>query len=296
MNILLLGKDGQVGWELERALAPLGEVAALGKAEADLAREDDLRGAIRAGKPQVIVNAAAYTRVDAAEWEPEVARLVNAAAPRLIAEEARRLGAALIHYSTDYVFDGKLRRPYREDDPPNPLSVYAKTKLQGEQAIQEAGGSYLILRTSWVYSLRRPCFLRSVLEWSRSRTSLRIAADQVGVPTWCRWVAESTAMILALARGDPAELLGERGGIYHLASAGSATRFDWAQEILRLDPRAHEQRVGAEEIAPARSDEFPVPAPRPPYSALDSSKAAREFGITCPPWQQALRLAMESGA
>ncbi len=293
MNILLLGKDGQVGWELERALAPLGEVAALGRAEADLAREDDLRAAVRARKPQVIVNAAAYTRVDAAESEPEVARLVNAAAPGILAEEARRLGAALIHYSTDYVFDGKLRRPYREDDPPNPLSVYAKTKLQGELAIEEAGGSYLILRTSWVYSQRRPCFLRSVLEWSRTRTSLRIAADQVGVPTWCRWVAGSTAAILAQARRSPAERVGEHRGIYHLASAGSATRFEWAQEILRLDPRPHEQRVHADEISAARSDEFPVPAPRPPYSALDSSKIAREFGIACPPWAQALRLAMD---
>ena len=295
MKILLLGADGQVGWELQRTLAPLGSLLPLGRAAADLRRPEDLRRAVRDFGPQVIINAAAYTRVDDAESEPEVARAVNAVAPGVLAEEASRMGAAIIHYSTDYVFNGHLRRPYLETDPPEPLSVYGRTKLEGEQAIEQTSHAYLILRTSWVYSLRRPCFLRSVLEWSRNRESLRIDADQVGGPTWCRLVAEAAAHILALAHPSPAGYLAERAGLYHLACAGSATRFEWAQEILRLDPRAEEQRVRPHEILPARSEEFHTPAPRPAYSALDSSKASSGFGLALPPWAQALRLAMELG-
>lgn len=296
MKILLIGKDGQVGWELQRALAPLCDLIAVGREQVGLERPTTLREAIRSAKPEVIVNAAAYTRVDAAESEPEAARSVNALAPGVMAEEARRLGAALLHYSTDYVFDGRAGRPYVEEDTPNPLSVYGKTKLEGEQAIRAAGPGHLILRTSWVYSLRRPCFVRSILDGARQRESLRIASDQVGSPTWCRLLAVATAMILVPARPGPREFLAERAGLYHLACSGSAPRLDWAREILRLDPRPEEQRVRAEDIREGRSSEFAVPAPRPAFSALDSSRALKDFGIALPPWRDALRLAMDPAA
>jgi dTDP-4-dehydrorhamnose reductase len=293
MRILVLGKDGQVGWELQRTLAPLGEIIALGRPDLDLRETEAIRRVVRATNPDVIVNAAAYTQVDAAEAEPDLARAVNGHAPGALAEEASRARAALIHFSTDYVFDGRAGRPYVEEDLPNPLSVYGKTKLEGEKAIQDAGDGALIFRTSWVYSLRRPCFLRSVLDWSRQRDSIRVAADQASSPTWCRLVAEATAMILAQARPHPFEFLAERSGIYHLACAGAASRLDWAREILRLDPRADEQRVRADDILAAKSTDFPVPATRPALSALDSTKAWREFGIALPSWADALRLALD---
>jgi dTDP-4-dehydrorhamnose reductase len=293
MRILVLGKDGQVGWELQRALAPLGEIIALGRPDLDLCQAEAIRRVVRATRPDAIVNAAAYTQVDAAEAEPDLARAVNGLAPGVLAEEASGARAAFIHYSTDYVFDGRAGRPYVEEDLPDPLSVYGKTKLEGERAIQDAGGGALILRTSWVYSLRRPCFLRSVLDWSRQRDSIRVAADQTSSPTWCRIVAGATAMILAHARPHPFEFFAERSGIYHLACGGAASRLDWAREILRLDPKAHEQRVRADDLLAGKSADFPVPATRPAFSALDSTKAWREFGIALPPWAEALRLALD---
>lgn len=290
-RILLLGKDGQLGWELRRSLAGLGEVSALGARELDLARADDLRETLRQLRPDVVVNAAAYTAVDRAEAESSRAVAVNGVAPGVLAEEARMLGAALIHYSTDYVFDGEKREPYSEDDPPNPLGVYGSSKLAGERAVQQVGGAYLILRTSWVYSLRRESFVTKVLQWARSRRTLHVVEDQVGSPTWCRSLAGWTAEILAHGADDLPAFLTERAGLYHIAGRGAVSRFQWAREILRMDPRREEHVV--EELLPARTERFPAPAARPPYSALDSSRAESVFGVRPEPWRDALARAMQ---
>lgn len=292
MRLLLLGKIGQLGWELRRALAPLGEVVALDYPEIDLAQGESLRRVVREARPEVIVNATAYTAVDRAESEVEMAMAINAAAPRVMAEEALRLGAGLIHYSTDYVFDGALGRPYRESDPPNPLGIYGKSKLAGEQAIQEVGGAFLILRTSWVYSLRRESFVTRVLEWARRQEVLRVVDDQVGSPTWCRMLAEASAQLLARAGERPAGWLRERRGIYHLAGSGTASRYEWARAILEGDPRREEQAV--RQLQPALTREFPTPAQRPLFTALDCERFADTFALRLPPWQEALRLAMET--
>jgi len=197
MRILPLGENGQVGWELLRTLAPLGEVVAMGRAEADLSRPEQLRSVVRNVHPRVIVNAAAYTDVDRAESEPELAMAVNGNAPGILAEEAERNGAGLVHYSTDYVFDGEKREPYVETDLPNPINVYGRTKLAGEEAISRVGGAHLILRTSWVYSLCGGGFVTRVLRWAREKEVLRIVDDQVGSPAWARMLAEVTGLVLA---------------------------------------------------------------------------------------------------
>ncbi len=291
MRILLLGYLGQLGWELRRSLAPLGPLAALDYPEIDLGSPDSIRDHIRRHDPEVIVNATAYTAVDRAESEGPLALAVNGRAPEIMAEEARRLGAALIHYSTDYVFDGTKGEPYVESDRPNALSVYGSTKLAGERAVAAAGGAFLILRTSWVYSLRRPSFVTKVLSWARQNPSLRIVTDQISNPTWCRMLAEASAQVLAMGGGDAAAWLSERAGLYHLAGSGYASRFDWAQAILALDPDKGEQVAG--EVLPAASADFPTPAERPAFSALDCARFERTFGLALPPWESALLLAME---
>jgi dTDP-4-dehydrorhamnose reductase len=291
MRILLLGYLGQLGWELRRTLAPLGPLAALDYPEIDLGSPDAVRDHIRRLSPEVIVNATAYTAVDRAEDEAPLALAINGRAPEVMAEEARRLGAALIHYSTDYVFDGTKGEPYVEGDRPNPLSVYGSTKLVGERAVAAAGGAHLILRTSWVYSLRRPSFVTKVLSWARKNRSLRIVTDQVSNPTWCRMLAEATAQVLACGGGNAAAWLSEHSGLYHLAGSGFASRFDWARAILALDPDKGEQL--AEEVLPAASADFPTPAARPAFSALDCGRFQQTFGLALPPWESALQLAME---
>ena len=293
MRILLLGHTGQLGWELRRTLAPLGEVSALDYPDIDLTQPDSVRGTIREARPELIVNATAYTAVDRAEQEPETALAINGLAPGVMAEEARQVGAALIHYSTDYVFDGRLGRPYVESDAPHPLGVYGESKLAGERAVQAAGGAYLILRTSWVYSTRRRNFVLSVLEWARSQTRLRIVSDQAGNPTWARMLAEASAQLAARGDLDIAAFLEERGGLYHLAGDGYASRLDWAKAALRCDPHPEEQV--AREIQPAVSADFPTPAERPLFSALNCDKFADTFGLRLPPWEAALRLALEAG-
>lgn len=290
LRIILFGKNGQVGWELQRTLAPLGRVIALDYPEINFAEPDSLRPIVRQAAPQVIVNAAAYTAVDKAESEPDLAWAINAVAPGVLAEEARRLGAALIHYSTEYVFDGKLGRAYVETDAPNPLNEYGRSKLAGDRAVQEAGGASLILRPSWVYSNRQGGFVNKVLGWARQQRTLRVVADQVGNPTWCRMLAEVTAQLLVMAGGRPAGWLGERGGLYHLAGWGSASRYEWAREILACDPRREEQVT--EEILPAQTAEFPTPAIRPLYTPLNCDRFAETFGLRLPDWQEALRLAI----
>jgi dTDP-4-dehydrorhamnose reductase len=237
------------------------------------------------------VNATAYTAVDKAEKEAPVANAINGTAPGVLAKAARKIGGVLIHFSTDYVFDGLKGFPYLEIDEPNPIGVYGRSKLAGEREVQAAGGAYLILRTSWVYSLRRDSFVTKVLEWARSQTLLRIVDDQVSNPTWCRMLAEITAQLIARSSSDPHGWFGERSGIYHLAGSGFASRLEWAREILAFNPKKDEQVV--EELLPAKTNEFPTPARRPLFSALNCELFNETFGLRLPDWKDALKLAME---
>ncbi len=288
MKILLLGKNGQLGWELQRTLAPLGPLTAIDYAELDLQDLHALRRTLSELRPELIVNAAAYTNVDKAESEAEKAHAINATVPGILAEEAAKLKAALIHYSTDYVFDGTKGSTYTEVDEPNPLSAYGKSKLAGEQAIQAVSGVFLILRTAWVYSLRGDSFVNKVRQWSRKHETLRIVDDQISNPTWARMLAEVTAQVVA--RGD--DYLREQSGLYHLAGGGYASRFEWAQEILSLDPKSQDE--GTRQITPASTVDFPTPAQRPLFSALNCEKSESTFGLGLPGWREALRLAMET--
>lgn len=291
-GILLLGKNGQLGWELRRALAPLGEITAIDREDVDLSQPGQLRGVLASARPGVIVNASAYTDVDGAESRPQLAMSVNRDAPAILAEESRRLNIPLIHYSTDFVFDGSLGRAYTEADAPNPLNLYGQSKLEGEQAIQSAGGLHLIFRTSWVYSLRGNGFVSKVLRWAREKETLSVVDDQVGSPTWARMLAETTALALAQADARGADWLAERSGVYHLAGSGAASRLEWARAILSLDANAHEQRC--KQLEPAKTADFPTPARRPLYSALDCGHFSATFGLLIPDWQENLRLAMDT--
>ncbi|HEY0036202.1 MAG TPA: dTDP-4-dehydrorhamnose reductase [Longimicrobium sp.] len=282
-EILLLGRNGQVGWELERALAPLGRVTALGRGEADLTSPDRLREVVRSRRPSVIVNAAAYTAVDQAEGEPEAAFAANATAPGILAEEAKRLGALLVHYSTDYVFDGGAARPYREDDAPGPLNVYGRSKLEGERAIQAATDDHLILRTSWVYGTRGRNFLLTILRLLAERDELRIVADQVGAPTWSRMIAAATAAVLARHTGASRPV-----GVFHLTAAGQTT---WHGFATAIRDRAGGSAAG-KPVRPIASSEYPVPAARPRWSVLDGARLEAAFGVELPSWDASLALAL----
>ena len=290
MKILLLGKNGQLGWELQRCLAPLGEVRALDYPEIDLANRDSLRDSIRASKPEVIINATAYTAVDRAESESELAYAINVAGPAAIAEEAKSLGAALIHFSTDYVFDGTKGKPYVETDTPNPLNVYGKSKLAGEEAIQSVNGAYLILRTAWVYSTRRESFISKVLQWARQNETLKIVDDQISNPTWARMLAQATALLFARADDRFYPWLAEHRGVYHLAGDGFTSRLGWARKILMLD--SHQEEQVCKEILPALTSDFPTPAQRPLFSALDCLLFEQTFDLQLPNWQDTLHLAI----
>lgn len=296
-RILLLGAAGQVGFELHRALAPLGEVLAAtrdGKRPggangwvADLSQPPSLLGLLDAQKPDIIVNAAAYTAVDKAESEPELAFAINAEAPEVLADWCVRHGALLLHYSTDYVFDGSSRRPYREDDDTAPLGVYGRSKLAGEEAIRASGASHLILRTAWVYAARGHNFLRTMLRLGRERDQLRVVADQHGSPVPARWLATATAAVLArgahigeAARSNP--------GTYHLAASGETTWHGFATEIFQLAFAAG--LIGRKpEVAAISSADYPTPAKRPAYSRLDCGKFAQAFGLQLPDWREGLQ-------
>ncbi len=231
LRLLVTGCDGQVGWELQRALPPLGQVTAVGRNQMDLSSADSIRACIRAVQPHLIVNAAAYTAVDKAESEPALAQSINADAVAILAEEARKIGAAILHYSTDYVFDGSKSTPYLESDPANPLSVYGKTKLAGEQALAHAEIPYLVLRTSWVYGARGKNFLRTILKLAAEKPELRIVADQTGAPTSSSEIADATA---SLIQRWHVQNQAEHSGIYHLVAAGETTWHGFAAEALRL--------------------------------------------------------------
>jgi dTDP-4-dehydrorhamnose reductase len=291
MKLLLLGNTGQLGWELQRTLQPLGKVAAFDYPEIDMADAGSIREIVRGQHPHVIINATAYTAVDKVESKPGLAQAINGSGPGVLAEEACKINAALVHYSTDYVFDGKKDSPYVETDLPQPLNVYGQSKLAGEHAIQAVDGTYLILRTAWVYSLRRDCFVNKVLGWARQEETLRIVDDQVSNPTWARMLAETTAQILARGGANLPTWMNDCKGLYHLAGNGFTSRYAWAKKILELDPNPESQVC--KEILPVLSDEFPTPAKRPLHSALDCTKFMNRFGLQMPHWAQALDLAMQ---
>ena len=286
MRILLLGRNGQVGWELQRSLAPLGELVALDATGADglcgdLARPAELAATVRALAPGLIVNAAAYTAVDRAEAEPEQARAVNAAGPAVLAQEAAALGAWLVHYGTDYVFDGSGNRPWAEDDPTGPLNVYGRTKLEGEQAIRTSGCAHLILRTSWVHSARGANFARTMLRLAGEREQLQVVADQYGAPTGADLIADVTAHAIRAAMARPA-----LSGTYQLAAGGETNWHGYARHVVAFaQARGHPMRVHPDTIVPVSSADFPSAAQRPHNSRLDTRKLRQAFALQLPAWQ-----------
>jgi dTDP-4-dehydrorhamnose reductase len=289
-TILLFGKYGQLGWELNRTLQTLGNVTAFDYPDIDLSNPVCIKPIIEEIRPHVILNATAYTAVDKAETEPEIAMAVNAEAPGIMAEYAKKIDAAFIHFSTDYVFDGRKGSPYKEIDEPNPLSVYAHSKFKGEQAVAQIGGAYLIFRTSWVYSMRGDNFVTKVLRWSREKEELKIVDDQIGNPTWARMLAEITAQLLVKGNYDISSWVKEKKGIYHLAGYGITSRHEWVKAILNFDPHKEEQRN--RQVFPTKTSDFPTPAQRPLYSALMCNFFNRTFGLSLPEWQEALKLAL----
>ena len=290
MKIVLIGKNGQLGWEFQQLLPALGEMVALGREDLDVSNPDAVQKTLLELQPNLIINTSAYTEVDLAETQRELAEKINALAPASMAEAARKLGAVFIHYSTDYVFDGKASQPYSEQAATNPLNVYGSSKLLGETHIQQSGDAYLILRTSWVYSLRGNSFVNKVLGWSRKNKSLKIVSDQIGCPTWARMLATLTCQAVFNNGGDLFDSLRARRGIYHLAGSGYTSRFEWAQQILANDPKRTEQLV--QTLEPVSSLEFPTPATRPLFSALNCEKFTAAFGLRPPNWEESLKLAM----
>ncbi len=275
-TILLTGAQGQVGHELVDLLAPFGDVIAADRARLDLADPDAIVAVVRAAKPALIVNAGAYTSVDRAESEAAVASAVNGRAPGILAEEAKRLSAVLIHYSTDYVFDGTRDTPYPEDAPTAPLNVYGASKLDGERAIAAAGGRAVVLRTSWVYGLRGRNFLLTIRRLAAERDELTVVADQIGVPNWSRTLAAATARLVG--SGLPA--LAERSGLYHLSCTGQASWYDFARAILGDASQAR--------VVPIATAEYPTPARRPAYGVLATTRFEAAFGFGLPDWRHAL--------
>ena len=295
VRILVTGGSGQVGEALTRVLTPLGEVVAPGRAELDLADADSIRRAMREVRPRLVVNAGAYTAVDKAESEPELTAAINAAAPGVLAEEAKKIGAGVIHFSTDYVFDGAKNAPYVEADTTGPLNVYGRTKLEGEQALVASGAAHLIFRTSWVYGATGKNFMRSILRMAREREVLRIVADQHGAPTWREQLARMTAHVIARIEAratengaELSEAMRSISGVYHATGAGETTWFGFATAIVddarELDPEAKLARIEAISTA-----EYPTPAARPKNSRLDCAKLERVFGWRMPEWRESVK-------
>lgn len=291
MRILLTGKSGQVGWELNRSLSKLGTVFAMSRDHMDLSKPETLGSVIKNIHPDIIINAAAYTAVDKAESEPELAMTVNGIAPGVIAEEARKTGAGMIHYSTDYVFDGKATSPYVEEDPTCPLNVYGKSKLAGEKAVTKAGIPHFILRTGWVYSLRGSNFLLTMKKLAQTRKQIKVVDDQTGGPTWARTIAEGTAGILrqSLKEGATKSPIFSHSGIFHMSCGGETNWFDFANKILELSSLSKDT-----EVIPIPTIEYPTPAARPRYSPLSNRKLKQVFHHEMPQWQDALRECLNS--
>jgi dTDP-4-dehydrorhamnose reductase len=302
--ILLIGTNGQVGCELNRILPRVGDVTALDRSQLDLSRSEEIRKAIRAVRPQWIVNAAAYTAVDKAESEPSVARAINAEAPAVMAEEVKRSGAFLIHYSTDYVFDGLKTSPYDENDPTNPQNVYGKTKLEGEQAIQASGAPHLIFRTAWVYATTGKNFLLTMLRLATQREELRVVSDQIGAPILSGEIAKATMQIISqlCAQTNVPSAMTEVSGVYHMTAAGETSWAGFAKAILEEaasiapDTPWFAQTTGklpliASRVVPIRTSDYPTPARRPAYSVLSNERLSRTFGVRLSDWRSQLHSA-----
>jgi dTDP-4-dehydrorhamnose reductase len=287
-TILLFGKVGQVGWELRRTLAPMSRLVCVDYPEVDFTQPDSIRRWIADTAPDIVVNAAAYTAVDKAETEAALAAKINAEAPGVMAEETARRGALLVHYSTDYVYEGTKTTPYVEDDPPNPQGAYARTKLAGDRAIQAAGGAHLIFRLCWVYGARGSNFLLTMMRLARERETLRVVADQIGCPTWSRLIAETTALALRQVR-SPADARA-LSGIYHLCASGQTSWHGFAQAIIDLMPADEKKCRTVQAITTA---EYPTPTKRPAYSVMSCAKLERTFGLRLPDWHESLRQVLE---
>jgi dTDP-4-dehydrorhamnose reductase len=290
VKVVVLGANGQVGHELVGALSSFNEVVALGRQGGDLADVDALRETVRSLRPDAVVNAASYNDVDGAEREPDAALRTNRDAVAMLGEEALRGRFALVHYSTDFVFDGRATRPYVETDAPAPLGAYGRSKLEGERALEALEAPAIVFRTAWVYSLRRKSFVSTMLKLGRTRPVLRVVADQSGSPTFCRDLAQATALVLHRAVARPFESFLEDRGVYHLAGEGSATRAELARATLELARHPEGQAVAS--IEPVSSAEFPLPAARPAHAPLDCAKARARFGIALPPWRESLARAL----
>ena len=288
-GILLIGKIGQVGWELRRTLAPMAKIVCVDFPEIDLTNGDSIRKWVCDTRPRIVVNAAAYTAVDKAESEPELAMKINGCAPGILAEEAKKTGALLVHYSTDYVFGGSKTTPYVESDSPDPLGVYGRTKLAGDEAVRAAGGAHLIFRLCWVYGARGQNFMLAMMRLAREKEKLRVVSDQVGCPTWSRMIAETTALALkqTAAAGEP----GAFTGTYHLASSDNTSWHGFAQAIVNLMPGEGKKCRSVEAIATA---EYPTPTKRPAYSVLSCEKLKRTFGLQLPHWEESLKQVLEA--
>jgi len=302
LRLLITGANGQVGWHLQRILAPLGVVLAIDVEEVDLTDLDAVARTVREFSPDIVANAAAYTAVDKAESEPDLARTINACAPARMAEECARSGALMIHYSTDYVYDGNKAAPYDENDAASPLSVYGQTKLEGDQAIVASGCAHIILRTTWVYDIRGKNFLRTVLRLAREKEELRMVGDQYGAPTWARGLAESTGIILAKSCERRVSTGVWPRGIFHLTAAGQTSWAGFAQAILEdyeslLDWPAETGEFGgplkAKGVAAITTEQYQTAARRPRNSVLCNDKVRAAFGIALPDWRSQLRLAMQ---
>lgn len=293
MRILLLGGDGQVGFELRETLTSLGETTVTTRATLDVGDAAALRSVLRAHRPDVVVNATAWTDVDAAERDVAGAMRINRDAVAILGEEAARARFGVVHYSTDFVFDGRASKPYVEDDATNPLSVYGRSKLEGERALLALDAPAMILRTAWVWSLRRKSFVTTILRVAREREVMRVVDDQIGNPTWARDLAFATARLLESMRDDVVAQIASARGVWHAVGEGAVSRYDFARAILEDDPARAEHVVRA--VEPVRSQSFPLPAPRPKHAPLDASKLRTRFGIALPPWRDALRKAFATG-
>ncbi len=287
-KILLIGKNGQVGWELRRTLAPVGQVLAVDYPEIDLTDAAAARRLVLENKPSVVINAAAYTAVDKAETETKTAHQINGFAPGVLAEAAKQVGALMVHYSTDYVFDGAKTTPYLETDSPKPLGVYGQSKLAGDEGVRAAGGNHLIFRLCWVYGLRGQNFLLTMQRLARERESLRVVGDQFGCPTWSRLIAEATTQALRQVLVAPEASV--FNGTYHLAASDSTSWHGFASRIVEWMPESERR---CREVTAITTADYPTPAKRPAYSVLDCGKLERVFGIQLPGWDECLRLVLD---